>query len=301
MKNLKNRILNKNSQNKLDSTDLLDKNPYVKGNNNQQSDRIYLKTKEQNNYKIESDSLIIKNNPNLSEVNKDTNQNFEKKMNMKINYNLKEFTRNKSLNIDRRNSTNLITSIINLVHSSKSHLSDKTQNSFSCDRCYICERNFSVVNLCCSECNIHFFCRKCLKNYCQDLIEKGIKRMKCPVTKCNFDIYEEFLKSILSEDYFKLLGKQNKDINNGNRTSVDEITLNKYNFFNEKLKQKQLIWDQMRKENEKIKTVVIKRELFKNDPDKNEDKKDENKNKDKNIKVNKIGSFLKGMFGKKNK
>ena len=70
---------------------------------------------------------------------------------------------------------------------------------------------------------------------------------------------------------------------------------------NEKLKQKQLIWDQMRKENEKIKTVVIKRELFKNDPDKNEDKKDENKNNDKNIKVNKIGSFLKGMFGKKNK
>ena len=70
---------------------------------------------------------------------------------------------------------------------------------------------------------------------------------------------------------------------------------------NEKLKQKQLIWDQMRKENEKIKTVVIKRELFKNDPDKNEDKKDENKNKDKNIKVNKIGSFLKGMFSKKNK
>ena len=70
---------------------------------------------------------------------------------------------------------------------------------------------------------------------------------------------------------------------------------------NEKLKQKQLIWDQMRKENEKIKTGVIKRELFKNDPDKNEDKKDENKNKDKNIKVNKIGSFLKGMFAKKNK
>ena len=159
MKNLKNRILNKNSQNKLDSTDLLDKNQYAKGNNNQQSDRIYLKTKDQYNYKIENDSFIIKNNPNLSEVNNTTNQNFEKKMNMKINYNLKEFTRNNSLNIDRRNSTNLITSIINLVHSSKSHLSDKTQNSFSCDRCFICERNFSGVNLCCSECNIHFFCR----------------------------------------------------------------------------------------------------------------------------------------------
>ena len=43
---------------------------------------------------------------------------------------------------------------------------------------------------------------------------------------------------------------------------------------NEKLKQKQLIWDQMRKENEKIKTVVIKRELFKNDPDKKDMVKD---------------------------
>ena len=68
---------------------------------------------------------------------------------------------------------------------------------------------------------------------------------------------------------------------------------------NEKLKQKQLIWDQIRKENEKIKTVVIKREFFKKEPEKNEIKIDNKENKEKTIKVNKMGSFLKNMFSKK--
>ena len=68
---------------------------------------------------------------------------------------------------------------------------------------------------------------------------------------------------------------------------------------NEKLKQKQLIWDQIRKENEKIKTVVIKREFLKKEPEKNEIKIDNKENKEKSIKVNKMGSFLKNMFSKK--
>ena len=68
---------------------------------------------------------------------------------------------------------------------------------------------------------------------------------------------------------------------------------------NEKLKQKQLIWDQIRKENEKIKTVVIKREFLKKEPEKNEIKIDNKENKEKTIKVNKMGSFLKNMFSKK--
>ena len=68
---------------------------------------------------------------------------------------------------------------------------------------------------------------------------------------------------------------------------------------NEKLKQKQLIWDQIRKENEKIKTVVIKREFLKKEPEINEIKINDKENKEKTIKVNKMGSFLKNMFSKK--
>ena len=69
---------------------------------------------------------------------------------------------------------------------------------------------------------------------------------------------------------------------------------------NEKLKQKQLIWDQLRRENEKIKTVVIKRDYSHIEPEKKNIKKEE-KGQNKNLKVSKISSFLNNMLGKKKK
>ena len=78
---------------------------------------------------------------------------------------------------------------------------------------------------------------------------------------------------------------------------------------NEKLKQKQLIWEQLRKENERVKTVVIKRSYLNLETENNNkkdkkgktDKKDDKDTKgpNKNIKVSKIGSFLGSMFKKK--
>ena len=78
---------------------------------------------------------------------------------------------------------------------------------------------------------------------------------------------------------------------------------------NEKLKQKQLIWEQLRKDNERVKTVVIKRSYLNLETENNNkkdkkgktDKKDDKdtKGQNKNIKVSKIGSFLTSMFKKK--
>lgn len=74
---------------------------------------------------------------------------------------------------------------------------------------------------------------------------------------------------------------------------------------NEKLKQKQIIWDQIRKENERVKTVVIKRDYTHMDTDNKAQKKEvkenkaQNKAQNKNLKVSKIGSFLKGFMNKK--
>lgn len=74
---------------------------------------------------------------------------------------------------------------------------------------------------------------------------------------------------------------------------------------NEKLKQKQMIWDQIRKENERVKTVVIKRDYSHIDTENKVQKKEvnenkvQNKNQNKNLKVSKIGSFLKGFMSKK--
>lgn len=74
---------------------------------------------------------------------------------------------------------------------------------------------------------------------------------------------------------------------------------------NEKLKQKQMIWDQIRKENERVKAVVIKRDYSHMDTENKAQKKEvnenkvQNKNQNKNLKVSKIGSFLKGFMSKK--
>ena len=76
---------------------------------------------------------------------------------------------------------------------------------------------------------------------------------------------------------------------------------------NEKLKQKKMIWDQLRRENEKVKTVVIKRDYSHLENDKKNKKKDdkdkdkEKKEQNKNLKVSKIGTFLSGFMGNNKK
>ena len=63
------------------------------------------------------------------------------------------------------------------------------------------------------------------------------------------------------------------------------------NLLNEKLKQKQLIWDQIRKENENVKTMVIKRASLKPSGKIEE--------KGKMTKTNNRSTFFKNIFGKK--
>lgn len=237
-----------------------EKNKFYKENNNKNnwselSNNIFQNYKNQNYYNKQSDrnslrSSDLKYNSNLNinykpnyynhknfiNIKGENNSNIDKKTH--INKNSKELTRNNTLNIGSGNSTNLISSIIHKINSSKSSLSDKTQTYSLNEKCLICERNFSVVNLCCSECNIHFFCRKCLKYYCCELIESGIKRMKCPIPKCNYNIYEDFLKSILSENYFKLLYKNSNIFKSEEMTLGEEnISKSKYEIFNKKIRQ----------------------------------------------------------------
>ena len=83
---------------------------------------------------------------------------------------------------------------------------------------------------------------------------------------------------------FPIIKRKNDEILENNKDLIQILT------------QKQTIWVQFRKENEKIKTAVIKGEDIKKEPEKKEEKKDE---KNKNTKSNKMGSFLKNMFSKK--
>ena len=75
---------------------------------------------------------------------------------------------------------------------------------------------------------------------------------------------------------------------------------------NEKLKQKQIIWEQLRKKNENVKGVVIKRQYSNveidninknNKNDINDEKEKDKKAQSKNLKISKMGTFLKGFMG----
>ena len=198
-------------------------NSYYYSETNKQSDRYSLRNSS-SNYNYSED---IKQTDSIR-----VNIPIEKKKSSNI-------TRNNTIKIERRNSTFLMASIVNMLQSTKSYWSDNTMATIQCDKCLICEKAFSIVNLCCSKCNKHFFCRRCLKNYCRDIIEKGGRRMKCPVTSCKFDIYEEFLSSVLSEDYLKLiLYKKENTIKSdgGDDKTIGTENNNKYEIFNKRIK-----------------------------------------------------------------
>ena len=71
--------------------------------------------------------------------------------------------------------------------------------------CSICEQPFSISRLFCAECQIHFLCKKCSKNYYEDIIENGNKDMLCPFTKCRQPMDIEDLQNIISKEHYNIL------------------------------------------------------------------------------------------------
>ena len=72
--------------------------------------------------------------------------------------------------------------------------------------CSICDKKFYLTKLFCADCKTHFLCKKCLKNYYEEFLEKNSndKRLKCPFTKCDKEIQYETIKPNISELHQKL-------------------------------------------------------------------------------------------------
>ena len=45
--------------------------------------------------------------------------------------------------------------------------------------CSICEHSYPISKLYVPNCKIHYLCRKCAKNYYEDAIENGDKKLNC--------------------------------------------------------------------------------------------------------------------------
>ena len=147
--------------------------------------------------------MIFNNSKNITKLNEDKNINI-----LKISKLTKLEDNNSSL-YEREKINNVINT--DFKNNSKNYSKE----------CIICERNFTFFKLYSGKCNIHFFCKDCLKVYYQNMIEKGIRRMKCPVFKCNCDINKIDLKKILDNNYYFILFCAN-DHDEDKRTILDE-------------------------------------------------------------------------------
>ena len=160
-------------------------------------------TTQRNKKHVSIRKMIFNNSKNITKLNEDKNINI-----LKIS---------KLTNLQDNNSSLYEKEKINNVINTDFKNNSKNYSK----ECIICERNFTFFKLYSAKCNIHFFCKDCLKIYYQNLIEKGIRRMKCPVFKCNCDTNKIDLKKILDNNYYIILFGAN-DHDEDKRTISDE-------------------------------------------------------------------------------
>ena len=80
--------------------------------------------------------------------------------------------------------------------------------------CSICEYSFIESQMFIPECQIHYLCKKCTKNYYEELIDDGIKELFCPFFQCKKGINLEKLKSFISQQHYTRLKLYNRNLEN---------------------------------------------------------------------------------------
>ena len=105
-----------------------------------------------------------------------------------------------------------------------SDIVDKYSKNFVNDKqCTICERTYSnSKKIFSAKCNTHFFCKECLRMYFKSSIDKGIRKNKCPIYKCKYDIDRKILEQILDIKYCHILFCPNNIFEEEKNTIVSE-------------------------------------------------------------------------------
>ena len=213
--------------------------PGMKLLDNKESERQLLKRRTLNsNNELKNENLIKQCNNNTCSKKINLNQILSKKqMTFENDIKIENNNNNIDNNIDKtsgliyiRNNRNFLSkdNLDELIdkYSKTNYIDDK--------QCIICERTYNnhSKKIFSSRCNTHFFCKECLKIYFQNLIDKGIKKMKCPIYKCKFDFEMNILQQILDIKYCLLLLDQNINFNEEKNTiGSEKIYENKFNNF----------------------------------------------------------------------
>ena len=108
-------------------------------------------------------------------------------------------------------------------------LARENQDDIIYQSCYICERAYPSYKLHSAACKKHFICKKCFKNYYEERIEEGDKKLICSVYNCSapLDINLNILKSLISSTHYDLLNPKEKKNNGNNENNI----INRINTF----------------------------------------------------------------------
>ena len=156
--------------------------------------------------------IFPKKNKNISENNHNNNNTI-------INNLIVDKNNDKKFKLSEINNN-----IILQEKNSNNNRIDKNKIVESGINCYICEKMYYFSNIYFAKCKIHFFCKNCLRTYYHELIENGIRRMKCPIYKCIYDIDDIFLKKILDNHCYQILFNQ-KNEKEEKKTNIDDISI----------------------------------------------------------------------------
>ena len=211
--------------------------PGMKLIDSKDSERQLLKKRTLNsNNEIKNENLIkLSNNNTNSKKNNLNHFSSKKQITHENNIKIENNNNNIDNNIDKTSGLIYIRNNKNLLGlENLDEIIDKySKTDFIDDKqCIICERVYdkNSKKIFSANCNKHFFCKDCLKIYFQYSIDKGIKKMKCPIYKCKFDIEKNILQQILDIKYSSILFKQNNNYNEENNTvGSEKIYENKFN------------------------------------------------------------------------
>ena len=78
----------------------------------------------------------------------------------------------------------------------------KTVESENYFNCSICEYSYLESAMFIPDCNVHYLCKKCTKNYYEELIDDGFKELFCPFLQCKKGVNLNKLKSFISQNHF---------------------------------------------------------------------------------------------------
>jgi hypothetical protein len=80
--------------------------------------------------------------------------------------------------------------------------------------CRICEYSYIESAMFLPECNIHYLCKRCTKNYYEEIIDEGNKELFCPFLQCKKGVNIEKLKTFISDRHYMRLCSFNQNLEN---------------------------------------------------------------------------------------